>query len=112
MARSLIGDGIERMPKNAEHPYTKISNEVLHNNTLTLEAKGLLCYLLSKPDNWVVRINDLVRSHPEGKTKTQRIVRELEEKGYLIRELSHKDGKYYWHTMVYESPSLNPWRPE
>lgn len=111
---SIIKDGIERMPKNSEHPYTRISNEVLQNKALSFEAKGMLVYLLSKPDDWVVRVNDLVNASPAGKAKTRRIIKELEGTGYLLRDRVNDgdENRYYWHTRVYESPGLNPWHLE
>ena len=41
--------------------YTAIPNEIIDHPTLTPEARIVLIYLLSKPENWELRISDLRR---------------------------------------------------
>ena len=42
--------------------YSVINNTVLNDDRVSWEAKGMACYLLSKPDDW--RIN---ASHPKAR---------------------------------------------
>ena len=66
-------------------------------------------YLLSKPDDWRVRLFDLVRRGPAGPHKIQRILRELEEAGYLIlRRIRRPDGTVDWLTTVVERAGASP----
>jgi hypothetical protein len=95
---------IERIPK--ERNFTVLDNHLLTEKQLSWEARGLLCYLLSKPDDWQVRLYDLVRRGPAGEHKIRRILRELEDAGHLRRRrFRRSDGRFEWITMVYERPS-------
>jgi len=74
------------------------------NNELSYGARGMMAYLLSKPDNWQVRMADL-ENGPDGKARTRTLFKELEAAGYLTRERRHtKDGKWLWTTTIYEEP--------
>jgi hypothetical protein len=96
---------IYRLEKT-EH-YARIANSVFEDRRLSWEARGLLGYLLSKPDDWRVRLYDLTAQGPAGVHKMRRMLRELEEVGYLYRKrLRRKDGTFGWLVFVLEDPSL------
>ena len=86
--------------------YAVISNKPLQNKELSWEARGLLAYLLSKPDDWMVRNYDLYKQSPAGRTKVDRILRELKEHGHLVRKtIKNKEtGNLEWVSTVYETP--------
>jgi hypothetical protein len=96
---------ILRVVKDADHPYSVISNALIQNSNLSWEARGVMCYLLSKPDNWKVRVSDLVSS---GKCKLygiRTILAELEGEGYITRRrFRSEDGTYHCETEVRETP--------
>lgn len=76
--------------------FTIISNKVYEKHVLSWQAMGMLGYLLSKPDDWRVIAPELVNVTKDTKKQTGRegvynILKELEEKGYLIRK-KNKDG--------------------
>jgi hypothetical protein len=73
---------------------------------LSWEARGVLLYLLSRPDNWIVRTHDLVnQSHSAGRDKIQRILSELRDRGYLFRYKKRGEGgRIEWQSEVFESP--------
>jgi hypothetical protein len=50
---------IVRKERTARDPYTRILREVLEDGFISLAAKGLLCYILAKPDTWEVRVGEL-----------------------------------------------------
>jgi hypothetical protein len=92
--------------EKTEH-YARIANSVFEDSRLSWEARGLQCYLLSKPDDWQVRLFDLIARGPAGEHKIRRMLRELEEFGYLYRKrLRRKDGTFGWIVIVLEHPSL------
>jgi hypothetical protein len=96
---------IIRTPKIEK--YFTASNALFCDARLSWEARGLMGYLLSKPDNWKVRLYDLVRNGPAGEHKIRRVIRELEQAGYLRRErISRRDGKFDWLTIVCEAPGI------
>ena len=92
---------IERMSQ----PYTMIANCTLQDKLLSLEAKGLLVYLLSKPDDWRVMSTVLMHEFRIGKTRFYRIMDQLEELGYMTRE-SGNDHRGYRTVeyVIYETP--------
>jgi len=88
-----------------ENPYTPIRRETLQDNSLSWEARGVLAYLLSKPDKWQVRVTDLVRQGPGGRDRMRRILKELEAAHYLERKRVHlPNGQIEWESIVYEAP--------
>ena len=94
---------------NKTNKYSVISNEPLNDKRLSWQARGIMAYILTKPDDWVVRNKDLENSGPAGRDKIQRIFSELKGLGYISRSKERQeDGTYIWVTDVYESPSLNP----
>lgn len=60
-----------------------IPNTLAEDDRLSFEARGLLCYLLAKPNNWKVRIADIQKSGGIGRDKAYRLIRELREAGYV-----------------------------
>lgn len=97
---------IIRTVKNKENPYSQIPNKIINNPNLSYKAKGVLIYLISKPNNWETRISDIVKHGREGETAVSSAIKELEEAGYIIRKkIRGKDGKWAgWETLVFEEP--------
>jgi hypothetical protein len=88
------------------NPFTAISNATLQDHRgLSLDSLGLLVYLLSKPLDWRVMSNSLMKEWGIGKDRYYRIVKELrdagymqisvynDEKGYRVTEYVVSDGK-------------------
>jgi hypothetical protein len=102
--------GIIRTVKDREHPYRTMNISVLQDNRLSLEARGLLGYLLSKPDDWEVRFTDLLTAAgPNCKEdRLRRILKELEGFGYIQRTRKNvAHGKFEWVTTVFETPQTD-----
>lgn len=96
-----------RVKKDAH--YFSASNEPFNDKRLSWEARGLMGYLLSKPNDWEVRMSDLENQGSAGNYKIRRMLAELRAYGYMNRIRVSKDGgKFDWITEVYESPSQNP----
>ena len=65
--------------------FTALSNTVL-TARISAEALGVWVYLLSKPEDWVVRPTELRSHFPKmGRDRLQRIFRELQDHGVLER---------------------------
>lgn len=69
-----------------------MSNEVAQSNKLSLKAKGLLSYLLSKPNDWEFAIDRIKREILEGRDAIMSGLQELETISLLKRERQY-DGK-------------------
>ena len=77
---------IIRSAKSGKHNFTPICNELLQSNTLSLEAKGLISYILSLPENWTI-LKEVIRDKTGiGKTKFERIWKECKDAGYIVSD--------------------------
>lgn len=78
-----------------DNRFAQIDNRPLHDNALSWKAKGMLAYLLSKPDNWKVRVTDLIRQSADGEASVRAGLKELQEAGYLIvKQERGEDGRW------------------
>ena len=74
---------IIRVPKVTN--YTVMSNHHLTDRDLSFKAKGLMSYMLSRPDDWDFTIAGLSRLNKDGRDAIGRIIQEIESHGYLER---------------------------
>lgn len=65
--------------------WTTIDNSILEDESISWRAKGLACYLISKPDDWVIRMPYLVLVGKEGEKAVRTALHELATAGYLMR---------------------------
>lgn len=85
--------------------YTILSNVGLEDSRLPFRAKGLLAYLLSKPDGWSVSDRHLATVGPDGRDAVQTALRDLEKHGYLVRRRENgAGGKWIHHSYIYDEP--------
>ena len=95
-----------RRPKDHEHPYAQISNDMLDDGDISFKAKGLLSYLLSRSDDWKVYQSQLARLGPDGEYAVRSGLKELREAGYIEREPERNDDGTIaeWVYIIYETP--------
>lgn len=80
--------------KKRENPYTQIDKRCLEDCRLSWRARGILAYLLSKPDNWQVSVKDIQLGGKEGREAVQAAMKELEKIGYARLESDRgQDGR-------------------
>jgi hypothetical protein len=79
-----------RTVKNAENPFVMIDRRPIENPSLSWKAKGVFAYLLSRPDNWTVRLGDLVKRSPDGISAVRGAINELKAAGH-VRRVEHRD---------------------
>jgi hypothetical protein len=85
--------------------YVIISKVPLEDNRLSWKARGLLAYLLSKPDNWTVMIAHLANEAPDGRASVMAGLQELEKAGYLRRTRRRSAGQFDGvDSEIYEEP--------
>lgn len=88
-----------------ETHYTVISNYPITDKSLSAEALGVLVYLLSKPDNWIVYNNEVQRRFNIRRKKFDRILAELKKAGYVQRQRRQNEtGNFFYETVVSEVP--------
>ena len=96
---------IEKIKKGDQVPFAQVSIEMLCDPHISAKAKGILCYMLSKPENWQFNVKTMSQEMRENKDTIAAILRELIEIGYVHREEIREGGKIrgYDYT-VYQSP--------
>lgn len=92
-----------------------IANEALENSDLTWRARGVLAYLLSRPEGWSTSAERLAGQSPkgkEGRDAMRSVLTELEAAGYIVRERV-QDARGRWSTgmVVYDFPAKNAAEP-
>ena len=74
---------IFRTGKSADYPVSRVDNRLLNDNSLSYAARGLMCYLLSKPNSWILIKENLINNSPAGSTAVNGFLNELEKAGYI-----------------------------
>lgn len=101
-----MSDRIRRAPRDKKNPYFMMHQKTAQDERLSFEARGLLAYLLSKPDDWQLIIADLMRAGGCGRDKVRKILAQLEEQKYLEKRQVKDEKGLFSHTeyWVYERP--------
>ncbi|MFA7074886.1 MAG: helix-turn-helix domain-containing protein [Endomicrobiaceae bacterium] len=88
------------------NPYAMIDTRVAEDQRLSWKAKGLMLYLLSRPDNWEIRRADLIKRSSDGIDAVKSTIKELTKYGYIkLDSLRDKQGKIVkWIYTVFEEP--------
>lgn len=80
--------------------YTIVSNQAVHDTTLSWKATGLLTYLLSLPQDWSINAQDLANRKKDGLSSLRSGIEELEEHGYLRRfKARDEEGQFAAHVI-------------
>lgn len=77
---------IQRGKHNKENPYAMISKKMLRDPALSPRNKGVLCYLLSLPDNWVTHPRQVAEVLRISKNQIYSVLKELIICGYASKE--------------------------
>ena len=101
-----MSETIFRVEKNAENPYVMIDKNVFEDTSLSFKAKGILGYLLSRPNDWTLIITDIQKRSTDGKDSVKNGIDELIERGYIVKtEQPRQAGKFATcDYVVYEKP--------
>lgn len=88
--------------------WTAIPNAALEDGELTLRARGLLAFLLSRPPGWETDSETIARSQHarhEGRDAVQAALRDLERHGYLTRHrIQGERGRWSTSCFVHDEP--------
>ena len=88
--------------------FTVIDNKVFERGFLSYQARGLLCTILSYPDNWKINVQSLVNEvkgtdKESGETIIYNILKALRNAGY-VKLVKHSNGSVDY--IVFDSPIL------
>lgn len=107
----MSGDSVMIFHIHNDTGYAQISN-ILLNDKLTLEAIGLVCYLLGKPPDWQVAQPQLRAHFGVGRHKLERVMRELVTAGYARRRQLQDQTTKRWDGSEYDIYGLpQPQKP-
>lgn len=99
---------IVRVQHDRERPYAILSKALLEDSRLSFRARGILAYLLAKPDDWEARMCDVENKGAEGREAVRAAFAEARKFGYMKTTVGNgKGGLAYQHT-VYERPLETP----
>lgn len=98
--------------KEHKENYTCISNDIFKSD-LSLKARGMLCTMLSLPDDWEFSENGVQAILKDGQTSVRSAIKELESAGFLSRTRERDEngrmGRCVWIVCDYprfENPNL------
>lgn len=94
--------------RGKERGFVAFDKRVLGDQKLSWKAKGILAYLLSKPEDWEFYLEDIKHQSTDGITAVRSALQELEDGGYLERKPAQdeKTGKLEgWLWIIDELPS-------
>lgn len=94
--------------------YTCVSNRMLRDERLSLEAKGFMAVVLSLPDDWEFSVRGMVALCGASKSAVYRVLLELENLGYAKRTREKGDNGQFleYNHAFFETPeplSENPY---
>lgn len=93
--------------KQTRSGYTHICNELIDAEGLSYRARGIAMHLLSKPDDWIIKIEYLMRHGKEGKKAIRTAMQELAQYGFLMRDrVLAADGKITTVTYIADYPAF------
>lgn len=88
--------------------WTAIPYAIFDDERLDAASKGILGWLISRPNGWKIRIEYMCRVNNLTEYSWQKkIAKQLVEAGYLVVSKGHADGKIKWIYKVYPA-SLIP----
>lgn len=74
--------------KQRKEPYVIISRKAVEDTRLSWAARGVLGFLLAKPNDWEVRVDNLQRCGDLKRDAIYKLLKELQKYGYMYREQS------------------------
>lgn len=89
---------IRRGPRPDTRFYT-VSKDISENQKMSWAARGLLIFLLGKPDNWEVSVAHLIKQTAESEKPSKRdavygLIQELKNLGYLQVDQTREKGVF------------------
>lgn len=90
--------------------FTIVDNDIFKDQRLSYKELGLLCQMLSLPNNWNFTVAGLAAIHKDGIESIKSGIKKLEEFGYLTRKRSRDNtGLYIGNDyLIYQNPKDNP----
>lgn len=95
--------------------YSIIHNSGLNDRRLSLKSRGLLGYILTKPDDWEITVSGIVSQVPDGPESVQTALKELARHGYAeLRTVRGENGRlggkkwFVFETSILDNQTVKP----
>ena len=86
--------------------FTTVDRDTINDQSLSYRARGVLFWLLDKPDEWQTSAERIAAVAPEGRDAVRTALRELEQRGYLVRtKYRDNDGAFHTEWTIHERPN-------
>ena len=91
-------------------PFIQIDKAVYEDDRVSYKAKGILTYLVGKPEDWTIYETEIAEHTPEGIKSIRSGIKELIKCGYIIKtEIRNEKGQFIGNEwLVYDIPTANP----
>jgi hypothetical protein len=103
-SEEVAGSAILRVDKSAGR-WEAVPRQLIEDHRLELDTRALAVWLIARPEGWEIRAGALPqllknRSKHVGRERVQRMLRELENSGYLTRSCHRTaGGRWRWHAV-------------
>lgn len=106
-------DDLIKKAKHTEN-FTIVGNGLIRDSRMSIEARGILIYLISLPTDWVIRKTDLQKKLNISRRAVDSCFEEIKKAGYMVEaDLVKKDGRFdskgyivYNHSLLDEPPAM------
>lgn len=100
---------MNNIKNNLKSGYTQVPNEILQDNRISWKAKGILSFLMSRPNEWEFYMDEIKANSTDGKRALQSGIKELEEIGYLLRNpiYNKEKGRFFGWDWILDLPENN-----
>ncbi|WP_049431380.1 DnaD domain protein [Staphylococcus hominis] len=87
--------------------FVTVHKSFIHDENLSWKGKGILLYLLSRPDDWRIYETELNKHSSDGRDSLRTGIKELEEAGYIhrTRRRNEKGQLREYEYQVFEQPN-------
>ncbi|MCX5206703.1 hypothetical protein OG897_35530 [Streptomyces sp. NBC_00237] len=91
--------------------FTVLPTSTLEDARLSFRARGILAFLVAKPDTWAVRTDTIAKAGKEGRDAVRKAVQELKQFGYY-RVVTEQLGDGTWHRVTEVYDTAQEWAAE
>lgn len=90
--------------------FVLVHKKFIYDDKLSARAKGVLLYLLSRPNDWQIYTSEVQKHMKDGVKSVNSAVNELINVGYIKRTLKRSDKGTFkgYEYLVYETPTEMP----
>lgn len=100
--------GIVRIEHDKDRPYVVVSKSLTNDKRLSFRLRGMLTYLLGKPQGWQARMNEIQDAGTESEDAVRSMFAEGRRFGYIKTIARRIKGRMSFEHVIYESPLATP----